>query len=151
NATVPVAALPPVSVDGVVDTDVSDGPAGVAALTDRFAVRGTFWIAAVIWTIVGGAAAFVAIGNVTLLAPAGATTDAGTLATDGSLLKSSTVVGVVSGMRFTVPTDGAPSRTWYGDTDSDEMIPVAVEAAGRPSNTVTASNAARATRRLMEP
>ena len=51
---------------------------GVAALTERFAVRGTFWIAAMSWTIVAGAAAFVATVNVTVPTPAGATTVAGT-------------------------------------------------------------------------
>src|SRR5262245_8291689 len=44
--TVPVAALPPVSVDGVTETAFSDGPGGVAAFTDSSVVRGTFWIAA---------------------------------------------------------------------------------------------------------
>src|SRR5438067_8564199 len=42
NVTVPVALLPPVSVDGLTETADSDGPVGVAALTDRFAVRGVF-------------------------------------------------------------------------------------------------------------
>src|SRR5262245_22883579 len=37
KATVPVAGLPPVTVDGLTDTDARDGPAGVAALTERFA------------------------------------------------------------------------------------------------------------------
>ena len=71
--TVPVAALPPVSRVGVTETEASDGPAGVAALTERLAVRGTLSIAAMIWTISGGAAALVAIVNVTLVAPAGTT------------------------------------------------------------------------------
>ena len=71
NVTVPVAALPPVSVEGIADTEVSEGPAGVAALTERFAVRGTFCTAAVIWTMVGGAAALVAIGKLADVAPAG--------------------------------------------------------------------------------
>jgi hypothetical protein len=66
KATVPVAALPPVTLAGVTDTDDRDGPDGVAALTERFAVRGTFWMATVIWTMVGGAAAFVAIVKVTV-------------------------------------------------------------------------------------
>jgi hypothetical protein len=66
KATGPVAALPPVTLAGVTDTDDRDGPDGVAALTERFAVRGTFWMAAVIWTMVGGAAAFVAIVKVTV-------------------------------------------------------------------------------------
>ena len=48
------------------DTDNSDGPGGVAALTDRLAVRGTFPMAAVSWTMVGGAAALVAMVKVTV-------------------------------------------------------------------------------------
>ena len=51
NVTVPVAELPPVRLVGTVLTLASVGPAGVAALTDRFAVRGTFWIAAMICTM----------------------------------------------------------------------------------------------------
>jgi len=108
KATVPVAGLPPVTLDGVTDTDDKDGPGGVAALTERFAMCGTFWMAAVIWTIVAGAAEFVPIVNVTVPCPAGATTDAGTVATDGSLLNKSTVVGVTSGIRVTVPCADAP-------------------------------------------
>ena len=75
----PVAELPPVRLVGTVLTLASVGPAGVAALTDRFAVRGTFWIAAMICTISAGAAALVVIVNVALVAPAGTTTDAGTV------------------------------------------------------------------------
>jgi len=37
NLIVPVAGLPPVSVLGMTETAVSDGPAGRAGLTDRFA------------------------------------------------------------------------------------------------------------------
>src|SRR3954447_13703405 len=79
NVTVPVAALPPASVDGTTETADSDGPGGRAGLTDRLAVRGTLSTAAVSWTIVGGAAAFVVIGNVAVVAPAGTTIDAGTV------------------------------------------------------------------------
>lgn len=98
NVIVPVAGLPPVKVDGITDTEDSDGPGGVAALTERFAVRGTFWTAAMIWTISGGAAAFVVIVKFTVLCPPAATTDGGTVATDGSLLNRSTVVGALSGI-----------------------------------------------------
>ena len=47
KVTVPVAGLPPVTLVGVTDTADSDGPGGVAAFTDRFAVRGTLPMAAV--------------------------------------------------------------------------------------------------------
>ena len=65
-----------------------------------------------IWTMVGGAAALVAIGKLAEIAPAGTITVAGTVATERSPLNSSTVVGSGSGnARLTVPTDDAPSRT----------------------------------------
>src|SRR5947209_12421547 len=44
NCNVPVAGLPPVRLLGVTETADKDGPAGVAAFTDRFAVRGTLSI-----------------------------------------------------------------------------------------------------------
>ncbi|MEU5943885.1 hypothetical protein ABZ807_33150, partial [Micromonospora sp. NPDC047548] len=106
KVTVPVAGLPPVKSDGFTDTDERDGPGGVAAFTERFAVRGMFWTAAVIWTIAGGAAALVAMVNVTVACPAGTTTDAGTVATAMSLLRSSTVVAVASGIRVSTAVKG---------------------------------------------
>ena len=146
KVTVPVAELPPVRLDGVTDTDDSDGPAGVAGLTERFAERGVFWMAAVIWTIVGGAAALVVIVNVTVPWLAGATTEAGTEATVGSLLKRLTVVGVASvGIRLTVPCAEAPPLTVEGETESDEMMPWA-EAAGGMSSAAMSDSVARAPR-----
>jgi hypothetical protein len=150
NVTVPVAALPPVSDDGVADTELSEGPAGVAALTERLAVRGTFWTAAVSWTMVGGAAALVAIGKLAEVAPAGTTTLAGTVATERSPLKSRTVVGSGSGnARLTVPTEDAPSRTRSGETESDEITPAAEAAPGNTSSIDSVSSRVR--RRMRTP
>ena len=81
--TVPVAPPPPTTVVGVTDTADSCAPAGVAALTERFAVRGTLPTAAMICTIVSGAAALVEIVKSTEIAPAGTVAVAGTLATLG--------------------------------------------------------------------
>src|SRR5439155_14495168 len=150
KVTVPVVGLPPVTLDGLTETDDSDGPAGVAALTERLAVRGTFWTAAMIWTMVGGAAALVVIVNVTLVAPGGTTVEGGTVAAEGSLLKSSTVVGDGSGnARVTVPCDDAPPRTESGESDSDEMMPAAEAPAGTTSSAAVADTAARTARRRM--
>jgi len=152
NCNVPVAGLPPVRLLGVTETADKDGPAGVAAFTDRFAVRGTLPIAAVSTTIVAGAAAFVLIGNVADKAPAGTMTDDGTEATDASLLNSSAVVGAGSGKaRATVPTDAAPFLTVSGETESEEMIPVALPVPGsaRPSPMV-ASASTNEIRRMLQ-
>ncbi len=95
-------------------------------------MRGTLPTAAMICTIVSGAAALVEIVKSTEIAPAGTVAVAGTLATLGSLLNSSTVVGVGSGNASeTVPVADAPSRTMLGFTDSDEIIAAAAAAAGR--------------------
>src|SRR4051812_8487258 len=115
NVTLPVDEAPPVTVDGVADTAESEFPPGVAALTERFCMRGTFWIAAVICTIVGAAAALVVMVNVADIAPAGTTTVCGTDATFGSLLNSLAVVGFGSGKASpTVPVDDAPPETMDG-------------------------------------
>ena len=71
------------TVAGAKATDVSDGPLGVAALTERLAVRGVLPTHAVIDAIVGGAEALVAMVKVVLVAPAGTTTLAGTVAAGG--------------------------------------------------------------------
>ena len=99
NLTVPVAGLPPVSVLGMTETADSDGPAGRAGLTDRFAERGVLPTQAVSWTIVGGAAAFVEIGKFTDWAPFGHDDRCGTVATEGSPLNSRTVVAPSLGER----------------------------------------------------
>src|SRR5947209_6595790 len=97
NVTVPVAGLPPVTRLGVTETADSDGPGGVASLTDKFAVRGTLPMAAVSCTMVAGAAAFVATGKLAAVEPAGMTTVDGTVATVESLLNNKAVVGAGSG------------------------------------------------------
>ena len=120
----------------------------MAALTDRFAVRGMFPTAAMICTISSGAAALVVISKLTDVAPPGATTVAGTLATSGSLENSSTVVGSPSAQAsVTVPVADAPSRTMLGATESDEMAPPASATAG--SNSSTSKAAGTASRRRM--
>src|SRR6185436_14974531 len=97
-----------------------------------------------------GAAAFVEIGKVTDCAPFGTTTEAGTVATEVSPLNSSTVVSPSLGnASSTVPVAVAPSRTWDGSTDRDEMIPAADAPLGRRSRTAVAETAARRTRRRM--
>jgi hypothetical protein len=152
KATVPVAELPPVSVDGRTDTVDSVGPGGGAALTDRFAVRGTFWIAAVIWTMLGAAAALVEIVKVTASWPGAATTEAGTVATDGSLLNNSTVVALESGISVTVPCEDAPPRTESGNSDNDEMMPAAEATLATPNIPAIVHNVAiTTTKRRMAP
>src|SRR5215813_5918529 len=74
NRTVPVDALPPVTLAGLTDTDVRDAPAGVAAFTERLLVLGVLPTHAVIVTLVGGAAALVETVNVPAVDPAGMTT-----------------------------------------------------------------------------
>ena len=141
--SVPVAPPPPTTLVGVTDTEDSCAPAGVAALTDRFAVRGTLPTAAMICTISSGAAALVEIVKSTEIAPAGTVAVAGTVATFGSLLNSSTVVGAGSGNASeTVPVADAPSRTWLGLIESDEIIPAADAAAGRANETISTARAA---------
>src|SRR4051794_30514637 len=144
NLTVPVPDVPPVIVDGVTDTDVSELPPGWAGLTDRLAWRGTFWIAAVSCTIVGGAEALVVILNVADIAPAGTTTVCGTDATFGSALNSLAVVGFGSGKASpTVPVEDAPPETMDGSTESDEMIPSARALAGSSRRSATSQKAER--------
>src|SRR4051794_4755908 len=151
NVMVPVAGLAPVSVFGTTDTADSDGPAGRAGLTDRLAERGVFPTHAVIWTIVGGAAAFVEIGNVADCDPAGTTTDDGTVATDVSPLKSSTFVASGSGnASVTVPVAVAPSRTCDGSTESAEMLPAARAPVGSASMAAVAARAIDSAKRRME-
>src|SRR5215210_6423575 len=150
NVIVPVAGLPPLSADGVTDTAVSDGPAGVAAFTWRLADRGVLPVQAVIVTFDGGAAAFVATGNVADVAPAGTVTVAGTVATEVSLLNTWTVVGDGSAKASeTVPCEDAPSRTESGDSDREEMLPAAPAAPGSRRATALAATAARGRRRRM--
>jgi len=70
----------------------------------------------------------------------------GTLATDGEPLNSSAVVGAGSGnASVTVPIEDAPSRTWSGLTESDEIVPAAEAAAGSVS--ITARTTPRTTPR----
>src|SRR3954470_23012222 len=146
KVTVPVAAPPPTTLVGATDTAVSDGPAGVAWLTTSVAVRGTLAIAAVMVTNVSGAAALVVIVNVADDEPAGTTTVAGTAATFGALLNSSTVVGTVSAKSVvTVPCELAPSRTWSGFTDNDEMK-LARAVPGRPNTAAATTRVVRSTR-----
>jgi hypothetical protein len=148
NVIVPVVGLPPVSRDGLTDTADSDGPGGVAGLTESVAWRGVFWMEAVIWTLVAGAPALVVIGNVTVPWPAGATTEDGTLAVDGLLLNNRTVVGLESsGSRVTVPTDDAPPETVVGERSNDEMIAEAEAVPGGISSPASVDNVARTTKR----
>src|SRR4051794_22052028 len=126
NVTVPVVGLPPVTVLGFVETALSEGPAGVAALTERTAVRGTLLMAAVMVTKSGAADAFVVIVKEAWSAPAGMVTVDGTAAALGLALKSSATVGSGSGKASsTEPTEDAPPRTASGETDRELMMPVA--------------------------
>ena len=84
NRTVPVAFWPPTIDVGTKDTDDSEGPAGVAALTDRMWVREMLsGVAPMICTISRRAAAFEVIVKVPVVCPAGMVIDTGTWATDG--------------------------------------------------------------------
>src|SRR4051794_7689948 len=151
KVTVPVAAPPPTTLFGATDTDVSEGPAGVAWFTTSVAVRGTLPIAAVMETNVSGAAALVVMVNVAVVDPVGTTTVAGTAATVGSELKSSTVVGTTSAKAVvTVPCDEAPSRTWSGFTDNAE-IELACPVPGRTRTVAEVSSAVTRRARRMPP
>ena len=108
-------------------------------------------MAAVIWTMVGAAAALVETVNVTVSCPAAATTEGGTAATDGSLLNNRTVVEVASGIRLTVPCVDAPPRTEDADSDNEEIMPAADAALGRPNSTTIVHMAATTTERRMAP
>ncbi|HVQ19080.1 MAG TPA: hypothetical protein VMT27_08610, partial [Actinomycetes bacterium] len=72
NRTVPVAFCPATIDVGTNETDVSDGPAGVAAFTERVWVREMLsGVAPMIWTLVAGAEAVDVIVNMPLVWPAG--------------------------------------------------------------------------------
>src|SRR3954471_1445165 len=103
--------------------------------------------------MVGGAAAFVVIAKFADVAPAGMTTVDGTDATVESLLNNNAVVGAGSGKASdTVPTEGAPSRTVSGETDSAEMMPSACETLGRTSaNAVAEIATSQEVRRMTAP
>src|SRR3954470_17545420 len=103
--------------------------------------------------MVGGAAALGVIAKLADIAPAGMTTVGGTDATVESLLNSNAVVGAGSGKASnTVPTEGAPSRTVSGETDSAEMLPSACEAWGRRSaNAVAEIATSQEVRRMTAP
>src|SRR4051794_3895032 len=149
---VPVAGRARVSVFGTTDTADSDGPAGRAGFTDRLAERGVLPTHAAIWTIVGGAAAFVEIGNAADCDPAGTITEDGTVAIDVSPLKSSTFVASGSGnASVTVPVAVAPSRTCDGSTESAEMLPAARAPVGSASMAAIAARAIDSASRRMEP
>ena len=115
NRTVPVAFCPPTIDVGTKETDDSDGPAGVAAFTERLWVREMLsGVAPMICTIVGGAAALDVIVKLPVVWPAGMVIDTGTCATDGSLEKKRTTVARCRrspGRRFRSSTRRhAPSR-----------------------------------------
>src|SRR4051794_23352339 len=152
KSTVPVADPLPTTLVGATDTAASDAPAGVAWLTTSVAVRGTLAIAAVMVTKVSGANAFDVIVKVADDEPAGTTTAAGTAAAPGALLNRSTVVGTVSAKPVvTVPCELAPSRTWSGLTDNEEMK-LARAVPGRPNTVAETTSVVRSTReRRMRP
>src|SRR3954468_13536450 len=136
NLTVPVAFCPPTIDVGMKETDCRDGPAGVAAFTDRLWVREMLSaVAPMIWTIVGGAAAFDVIVKVPVVCPAGMVIDVGTCATDGSLEKKRTTVGSGSAKpRSTIPVVDSPARTESGLMFSAPMLPAADAAWGSASS-----------------
>src|SRR5207342_1792631 len=109
-----------------------DGPAGVAALTDRMWVREPLsGVAPVIVTFSGGAAALEVMVKVPTVWPAGMVIDTGTWAADGLLEKSRTTVGCGSPKgSSTVPVVDCPSRTESGLIESAPMVPAAIAGAG---------------------
>ena len=94
NRTVPVAFWPPTIEVGTKEIVESDGPAGVAAFTDRMWVREPLsGVAPVIVTFSGGAAALEVMVKVPVVWPAGMVIDTGTCAAAGLLEKRRTTVG----------------------------------------------------------
>src|SRR4029077_6258583 len=110
----------------------SDGPAGVAALTDTMWVREPLsGVAPVIVTFSGGGAAVVGMVKVPVVCPAGMVIDTGTCAAEGSLENSRTTVGSGSAKgSSTVPVVDWPSRTESGLIDRAPMVPAAIAGAG---------------------
>jgi hypothetical protein len=125
--TVPVAFWPPTIDVGTKETEDSDGPPGVAALTDKMWVRELLsGVAPMIWTNVGGAAALEVMVKLPVVCPAGMVIDTGTCAALGSPENRRTTVGAVSGNpRSTVPIVDSPARTASGLIDRDPMLPAA--------------------------
>src|SRR4029079_7488878 len=116
NVTVPVLFAVPTIVVGEAVTLFSVGPGGAAGLTDMFAVRGTLWAEAMIWTGVNGAAALLVIVKKTSVTFGGTTMLAGTWAAFGSLEKRRTVVGFGSGNAiWRSPVALAPLLTMLGE------------------------------------
>jgi hypothetical protein len=113
--TVPTEELPPVSLAGVIETDMR-----VGGRTVRAAVWFIPLEAAVMTTEVDALTAEVATANVALVAPAGTVTESGTAATEGSLLdKETTVPPLGAGLvKVIVPVEELPPVTLVGLSES---------------------------------
>jgi len=115
SVTVPVAALPPVTLDG--DTLIADTLAGGGTgVTVRVAVRVVLPCVAVIATDVEVATELVAIAKLTLVAPDATVTLPGTDATVGFALERLTTTGLLPAalVRVTVPVAPLPPTTVVG-------------------------------------
>jgi hypothetical protein len=116
SRTVPVEELPPVTVVGLRDTELS------ATVDVRVTLNDANWVVlprdAESCTVVVLASGEVATGNVAWVAPAGTATVSGTLADPGWLLPSVTVTPPVGAglSRVTVPVEDAPAVTVLGLT-----------------------------------
>jgi len=137
SVTVPVDALPPVTLVGWRLSSVSDGAGVTVSWTDRVVPPPVEEIVTVVDVVTG----LVATANVAVVLPAGTVTPPGTAATAVLALDSVTTAPLAgaAALRVTVPVDALPPLTLVGWRDSDANVTtgggggVTVSVAGRVS------------------
>jgi hypothetical protein len=117
NVTVPVDEVPPLTVSGLSEIELS-----VAAVTVRLDVLVTVPSVAEIVEVVEEATAYVARVKVAVVTPAGTVTLAGTVAAAVLLLVSATTMPLVGAtpLSVTVPIDAFPPITEVGFNERDD-------------------------------